>query len=116
MFILDMREILILFVKVDDNGVYIFKCSVIKFYVYNEEGSRIFYKDGNGVWYVNIRDFKGYRKEIVLVNEIYEFKREYYISKSNFKFFRVIIIIKGYVEKELRFFYVVTYKWVNGVD
>lgn len=116
MFILDMREILILFVKVDDNGVYIFKGSVIKFYMYNEEGLCIFYKDGNGVWYVNIWDFKGYRKEIVLVNEIFELKWEYYISKSNFKFFWVIIIIKVYVEKELRFFYVVMYKWVDGVD
>lgn len=105
MFILDKREILMLFVKIDNNGVYIFKGSVIKFFMYNEEGLYLFYKDGNGVWYVNIRDFKGYRKEIVLVNEIYELKWE----QSNFKFFCVIIIIKGYVEKELRFFYVVMY-------
>lgn len=62
MFTLDMREISILFVKVDDNGLYIFKSFVIKFYMYNAEGSRIFYKDENGEWYINIRISKGYKR------------------------------------------------------
>lgn len=116
MFTLDMREIPISSAKADDNGAYISKCSVTKFYVYNEEGSRTSHKDGNGVWYVNIRDSKGYRKEIVPANEIYEFKREYHTSKSNPKFSRAITTIKGYAEKEPRPFYVVTYKWANGAD
>lgn len=51
--------------------------------MYNEEGSRTSHNDGNGMWYVNIRDSKGYRKEIVPANEIYELKREYHTSKSN---------------------------------
>ena len=86
MFTLDMREIPISSAKADDNGAYISKGSVTKFYMYNEEGSRTSHKDGNGVWYVNIRDSKGYRKEIVPANEIYELKREYHTSKSNPKF------------------------------
>lgn len=96
MFTLDMREIPISSAKADDNGAYISK--------------------GNGVWYVNIRDSKNYRKEIVPANEIYELKREYHTSKSNPKFSRAITTIKGYAEKEPRPFYVVTYKWADGVD
>ena len=76
MFTLDKREIPMSSAKTDDNGAYISKGSVTKFYMYNEEGSRPSHKDGNGVWYVNIRDSKGYRKEIVPANEIYELKRE----------------------------------------
>ena len=90
--------------------------NVTKFYMYSEEGSRTSHKDGNGVWYVNIKDPKGYRKEIVPANEIYELKREYHTSKSNPKFSRAITTIKGYAEKELRPFYVVTYKWADGAD
>ena len=48
--------------KADDNGAYTSKGSVTKFYVYNENGSRTSHKDGNGVWYVNVRDSRGYRK------------------------------------------------------
>ena len=70
----------------------------------------------HSTWYVNIRDSKGYRKEIVPANEIYELKREYHTSKSNPKFSRAITTIKGYAEKEPRPFYVVTYKWSNGAD
>ena len=90
--------------------------NVTKFYMYNEEGSRTSHKDGNGVWYVNIRDPKGYRKEIVPANEIYELKQEYHTSKSNPKFSRAITTIKGYAEKEPRPFYVVTYQWADGAD
>ena len=107
MFTLDMREISISSAKGDDNGAYISKGSVTKFYMYN---------DGSGVWYVNIRDSKGYRKEIVPANEIYELKREYHTSKSNPKFSRAITTIKGYAENEPRPVYVVTYKWANGAD
>lgn len=56
------------------------------------------------------------RKKIVPANEIYELKREYHTSKSNPKFSRAITTIKGYAEKEPRPFYVVTYKWADGVD
>ena len=56
MFTLDMREIPISSAKADDNGAYISK--------------------RNGVWYVNIRDSKNYRKEIGPANEIYELKQE----------------------------------------
>ena len=56
MFTLDMREIPISSAKADDNGAYISK--------------------GNGVWYVNIRDSKNYRKEIGPANEIDELKQE----------------------------------------
>lgn len=83
--------------------------------MYNEEGSRTSHKDGNGVWYVNIRDSKNYRKEIVQQTK-YELKREYHTSKSNPKISRAITTIKGYAEKEPRPFYVVTYKWPDGAD
>ena len=76
MFTLDKREIPMSSAKTDNNGAYISKGSITKFSMYNEEGSRPSHKDGNGVWYVNIRDSKGYRKEIVPANEIYELKRE----------------------------------------
>ena len=52
MFTLDKREIPMSSAKTDDNGAYISKGSVTKFYMYNEEGSRPSHKDGNGVWYV----------------------------------------------------------------
>lgn len=93
-----MREIPISSVKADDNGAYISKGSVGKFYVYNENGSRTSHKDGNGVWYVNVRDSRGYRKEIVPPNEIFELKREYHASNSNPKFSRAITTIKAYTE------------------
>lgn len=51
MFTLDMIEIPISSAKADDNGAYISKGSVTKFYVYNENGSRTSHKDGYGVWY-----------------------------------------------------------------
>jgi len=107
MFTSDMREIQISSPKADDNGAYISKGSVAKFYVYNENGSQTSHKDGNGVWYVNVR---GYRKEIVPSNEIFELKREYHASKNNHEFSRAITTIKGYTEKEPRLFHVVTYK------
>lgn len=116
MFTLDMREIPISSAKADDNGAYISKGSVTKFYVYNENGSRTSHKDGNGVWYVNVRDSRGYRKEIVPPNQIFELKREYHASKSNPKFSRAITTIKAYTEKKPRPFYVVTYKWADGAD
>lgn len=62
MFTLDMIEIPRSSAKADDNGAYISKGSVTKFYVYNENRSRTSHKDGNGVWYVNVRDSRGYRK------------------------------------------------------
>ena len=62
MFTLDMIEIPRSSAKADDNGAYISKGSVTKFYVYNENGSRTSHKDGNGVWYVNVRGSRGYRK------------------------------------------------------
>ena len=68
MFTLDMTEIPIS-AKADDD-LYISKGSVTKFYMYNEKGSRTSHRDGNGVWYVNIRDSKNYREEIVRGNEI----------------------------------------------
>ena len=43
MFTLDRREIPISSAKADDNGAYISKGSVTKFYMYNEEGSRTFH-------------------------------------------------------------------------
>ena len=116
MFTLDMREIPISSAKADYNGAYISKGSVTKFYMYNEEGSCTSHKDGNGVWYVNVRDSKNYRKEIVPANEIYELKREYHTSKSNPKFSWAITTIKGYAEKEPRPFPFVTYKWADGAD
>ena len=96
MFTLDMREIPLSSAKADDNGAYISKGT--KFYMYNEEGSRTSHKDGNDVWYVNIRDSNCDRKEIVPANEIYELKREYHTSKSNPKFSRAIT------------------KWADGAD
>lgn len=56
---LDMREIPISSAKADDNGAYISKGSVRKFYMYNEEALNTSHKDGNGAWYVNIQDSKG---------------------------------------------------------
>ena len=90
---------LVLGAKADDNGTYISKGSVTKFYMYNEEGSCTSHKDGNGVWYVNIRESKGYRKEIVPANEIYELKREYHTSKSNPKFSQLSPQLKVMLKK-----------------
>ena len=116
MFTLDMREIPISSAKADDNGSYISKSTVAKFYMYNAEGSRTSHKDQNGVWYVNIRDSKGYKRQYVPEDEIYELRREYHTSKHNPNFSRSITTVKAYAEKEPRPFYVVMYKWADGVE
>ena len=64
MFTLDKREIPLSSAKSNDNGAYLSKGTVTKFYMYNDEGPRTSHKDENGVWYINIRSSKGYRKEI----------------------------------------------------
>ena len=116
MFTLDMREISISSAKADDNGSYISKSSATKFYMYNAEGSRTSHKDENGEWYVNIRTSKGYKRQNVPEDEIYELRREYHTSTHNPDFSRSITTVKAYTEKEPRPFYVVMYKWADGVE
>lgn len=70
----------------------------------------------NGTMYVNIRTSKGYKRQNVPEDEIYELRREYHTSKHNTDFSRSITTVKAYTEKEPRPFYVVMYKWADGVE
>ena len=115
-FTLDMREIPIKSAQADDNGAYISKGTVKKFFAYNDEGSRTAHKNENGAWYVNIKSSKAYNKVYVPENEIYELSRQYHMSKNNPYFSRTVATVKCVMEKACKPFYLIIYKWAGGAD
>ena len=114
-FTLNAQEVPMSSAKADDNGAYNSKGSVTKFYKYTKQGSKTAHKNENGVWYVNVRNSKGYIKETVPEKEVFELKREYHTSMNNPEFSRTIVTVKEVTEKDPRPFYFVMYKWCDGV-
>ena len=116
LFTLDMREIPIESAKADDNGSYISRGSVTKFFVYNDQGSRTAHKNENGVWYINAKSSKGYNKVYVPESEIYGLTGMYHVSKNNRKFSRTIVTVKAESKSDINPFYVVIYQWSADAD
>ena len=85
-FTLDMSEIPVSSAKADDN----FQKHCYKVLYVQRRRLTYIPKDQNGVWYVNIRDSKDYKRQYVPEDEIYELRREYHTSKHNPNFSRSI--------------------------
>lgn len=68
----------------------------------------------NGVFFANRKSLKGYKKDYVLQEEVYELTRYYKTSKANPSFSRTIITVKAVKEREPKPWYLVLYKWAGG--
>lgn len=76
-------------------------------------GSRTVHSE-NGVFFANVKASKGYRKEYVPKEEVYELARHYKTNKANPSFSRAIITVRAVTEREPKPWYLVLYKWTGG--
>lgn len=113
-FTLDHRVIPIASAEADDNGAYLSKGNAKRFYQYSSaSGSRTVHSE-NGVFFANVKASKGYRKEYVPKEEVYELARHYKTNKANPSFSRAIITVRAVTEREPKPWYLVLYKWTGG--
>ncbi|KXJ09617.1 hypothetical protein AC249_AIPGENE23030 [Exaiptasia diaphana] len=94
----------------DDNGAYISKGSAKRLFQYSTaDGARTVHEE-NGTFFANVKTSKGYKRDYVPDNEVFELTRYYRASKSNPTFTRNISTVKGAREKDIRPFFLVMYK------
>ena len=87
-FTLDQRVIPIASAEADDNGAYISKGNAKRYYQYSStSGSRTVHSE-NGVFFANRKLSKGYKKDYVPTEEVYELTRHYKTNKANPSFSR----------------------------
>ena len=100
--------------EADDNGAYISKGNAKHYYQYSStSGSRTVHLE-NGVFFANRKAAKGYKKDYVPTEEVYELTRYYKTNKANPSFSRTFVTVKAVNEREPKPWYLVMYKWAGG--
>lgn len=113
-FTLDQRVIPIASAEENDNGAYISKGNAKRYYQYSSTSwSRTVHLE-NGVFFDNRKAAKGYKKDYVPTEEVYELTRYYKTNKANPSFSRTFVTVKAVNEREPKPWYLVLYKWAGG--
>eukprot|EP00794_Sanderia_malayensis_P005835 gene5835-6532_t len=119
-FTLNKRVVSIASAKSDDNGAYLTKATARKQYYYNNDVNvlecKTVHQNSNGSYYHNVREARGYKAQFVPKNNVYEVVRCYRQNKSNPAFSQTIATARKMTEEEIMPYYLVTYKWSDGID
>eukprot|EP00794_Sanderia_malayensis_P004341 gene4341-4918_t len=119
-FTLNKRVVSIASAKSDDNGACLTKATVRKQYYYNNDVNvlecKTVHQSSNGSYYHNVREARGYKAQFVPKNNVYEVVRCYRQNKSNPAFNQTIATARKMNEEEIMPYYLVTYKWSDGID
>ena len=112
-FTLNQRVIPTASAEADDNGAYISKGNAKRYYQYSStSGSRTVHLE-NGVFFANTKAAKGYKKDYVPTEEVYELTRYYKTNKANPSFSRTFVTVKAVNEREPKPRYLVMYIWAG---
>lgn len=91
-----------------------------KHYYYNNDVNvlecKIVHQSSNGSYYHNVRAARGYKAQFVPEKDVYEVVRCYRQNKSNPAFSQTIATARKKTEEEILPYYLVTYKWSDGID
>jgi len=116
LFTLDRRVVPIASTEADDNGAYLSKGNAKRYYQYSSSNKPRTIHTKNGSFYANVKasSAKGYRKDFVPKEEVYELTRYYKTNKANPSFSRLIASVRSATETEPKPWYLVLYKWTGG--
>ncbi|KAK3751279.1 hypothetical protein QZH41_002728 [Actinostola sp. cb2023] len=87
-----------------------------RYYQYSSSNKPRTIHTENGSFYANVKasSAKGYRKDFVPKEEVYELTRYYKTNKANPSFSRLIASVRSATETEPKPWYLVLYKWTGG--